>query len=1118
MERGKQEKIEKHKKIQKQHRENRTTQEDRHWSQGVAMQNMDEEEREEQEQIEEQKKKAYDYEMARLEREAKERERLRKIEEHKEIKKKHAMERIEQLKKTDIGAKVLQNLDEELRTHLGHIHKHQHQTTAINLNPESQGMHLETRLEQLDSAIKMELWQEAFKAVEDIHGLIQLSKKSPKPSLMANYYQKLGLVFWKSGNGLFHASTLHRLYILSREQRKNLSADELQKMASRVLCATLAVPIPASRNTIDQLLETNEATMEKKRRLATLLMLNNAPTRQSLIKDFVKFNIIHYVHPEIQNLFKYLEEEFHPLGLYDRVKASIEFISNNEELGQYIPALEEIIITRVLKQVSQVYQTIAFSRLADLIPFASKFRLERVIVDAAKTLELQVRIDHRSKSLSFGTDLMVAQKEDVPEGPYIQSMPSEGIRNQLISMARALHQAIERIEPKDRKVQGHEMQVQIANSYRMTAKKEHQRILQRRQIIKDRKEQLEHLNDQREREEQEQFEEHLKAYELEMDRLEREAKERERLWKMIEQLKMTDIGAKVLQNLDEEDFATLNVEDIMAKQVEQLEKEKEELIDRIKNQEKEFDYFARAKRLEEIPLLKKQYEQEKKVAREFFELQEAKKIEQLNRDRQMALASRDRLNRMKTDKDEFLNLFRGQRKEMFEKKLAEFEARVSEERKKRLYERKEKRREDRRQKWIQERAKEEKRRKGEQLKREREEREARKKLEAEKRKNKARLAKLEKQAEKQRQRKRKAEEKKAKRRQELEKSSGRDDGKEDRPKPFAGRPGERPSWRDREREKEEEGGRDGQAWRPAGAREGGGWREREKQRSESWKKETSPTKRYEEEEEPKGERWRGKRGAPREDKPPARGISPPRDTLRSRGEDRVPSRDGGDRGKFGERRRDGRHFERCRDDKDFGRGKEREQTSSTYGRDDGKEDRPKLIAGRPGERPSWRDREREKEEEGGRDGQALRPAGAREGGGWREREIQRSESWKKMTRGSIHKKSYDENDGPKEEGWWGERGAHGEDKPPARGISPPMDTWRSNGEDRVPSRDNGDRGGFGERRRDDGDFGRGREDKDFGRGKEREKNKLYEIKIFRVKYQYKFAWEIEEKIGYRKRL
>nr|XP_022338776.1 eukaryotic translation initiation factor 3 subunit A-like isoform X2 [Crassostrea virginica] len=830
-------------------------------------------------------------------------------------------------------------LCDNLRTHLGHIHKHQHQATAINLNnPDSQAMHLETRLEQLDSAIKMELWQEAFKAVEDIHGLIQLSKKSPKPSLMANYYQKLGMVFWKSGNGLFHASTLHRLYILSREQRKNLSPDELQKMASRVLCASLAVPIPASRNTIDQLLETDEATMEKKRRLATLLMLTTAPTRQTLIKELVKLNIIQYVHPEIQNLYNYLEMEFHPLKLYDSVKSSIEFISNNEELSQYIPALEEIIITRVLKQVSQVYQTIAFSRLADLIPFASKFRLERVIVDAAKTLELQVRIDHRSKSLSFGTDLMVAQKEDVPEGPYIQSMPSEGIRNQLISMARALHQSVVRIEPKEKKVQRHELQQQIANSYRMTAKKEHQRILQRRQIIEDRKEQLEHLNDQREREEQEQIEEQRKrAYDAEMARLEREAKERERLRKIeehkeiqkkhamerIEQLKKTDIGAKVLQNLDEEDFATLDVEDIMAKQVEQLEKEKKELMDRLKNQEKKIDHFARAKRLEEIPQLAKQYEEEKKVARDFFEQQEAEKIEQMKSDREMALTSRDRLKRMKSDKDEFLNMLRGQRKEMFKKKLAEFEAKISEERKRRLYERKEKRREERRQKWLQEKAEEEQRLRDEQLKREREEkeREEREKLEAEKREYEARLAKLEEQAEKQRQREREIEEKEAKRRQEVDKSS--ETPQVDRSKlGGAGRPGERPSWR--EREKEEDSGRDRAAWRPAGAREGGGgggWREREKQRSDAWKKESSPTKRFEDEDKPRGESWRDReRAAPREDRPPARDLSPPSREPSSwgRGGDRGPSRDGGDRGGFGGGRREDRDFGR-RDDRDFGR-------------------------------------------------------------------------------------------------------------------------------------------------------------------------------------------------------
>ena len=42
-----------------------------------------------------------------------------------------------------------------------------------------------------------------------------------------------------------------------------------------------------------------------------------------------------------------------------------------------------------------------------------------------------------------------------------------------------------------------ELKVKIANSYRMTAKKDQVNILQRRHIIEERKEQLEHMNDQR---------------------------------------------------------------------------------------------------------------------------------------------------------------------------------------------------------------------------------------------------------------------------------------------------------------------------------------------------------------------------------------------------------------------------------------------------------------------------------------------------------------------------------------------------------------------------------------------------------------------------------------------
>lgn len=82
-----------------------------------------------------------------------------------------------------------------------------------------------TLVELINSAAILWL-QEAFKAVEDLHGLIMLTKK---PSLLANYYQKLALVFWNSDNQLFHACSYLRLFHLTREQRKNLSSEDLQK-------------------------------------------------------------------------------------------------------------------------------------------------------------------------------------------------------------------------------------------------------------------------------------------------------------------------------------------------------------------------------------------------------------------------------------------------------------------------------------------------------------------------------------------------------------------------------------------------------------------------------------------------------------------------------------------------------------------------------------------------------------------------------------------------------------------------------------------------------------------------------------------------------------------------
>ncbi|VTJ91826.1 Hypothetical predicted protein, partial [Marmota monax] len=331
--------------------------------------------------------------------------------------------------------------------------------------------------------------------------------------------------------------------------------------------------------------------------------------------------------------------------------------------------------------VAQIYQSIEFSRLTSLVPFVDAFQLERAIVDAARHCDLQVRIDHTSRTLSFGSDLNYATREDAPIGPHLQSMPSEQIRNQLTAMSSVLAKALEVIKPAHI-LQEKEEQHQLAvTAYLKNSRKEHQRILARRQTIEERKERLESLNIQREKEELEQREAELqKVRKAEEERLRQEAKEREKerilqeheqikkktVRERLEQIKKTELGAKAFKDIDIEDLEELDPDFIMAKQVEQLEKEKKELQERLKNQEKKIDYFERAKRLEEIPLIKSAYEEQRIKDMDLWEQQEEERITTMQLEREKALEHKTRMSRMLEDRDLFVMRLKAARQSVYE--------------------------------------------------------------------------------------------------------------------------------------------------------------------------------------------------------------------------------------------------------------------------------------------------------------------------------------------------------------------------------------------------------------------------------------------------------------------
>lgn len=101
------------------------------------------------------------------------------------------------------------------------------------------------------------------------------------------------------------------------------------------------------------------------------------------------------------------------------------------------------------------------------------------------------------------------------------------------------------------------------------------------------------------------------------------------------------------------------------KEAEELQKERRELTQKLKTQEKRVDYLERAKRLEEIPLLEKAFAEKQEQDRAFWEQHEAERIQTLVEERELAVKCAERLNRMKEDKDTFLDKLKAERKNLY---------------------------------------------------------------------------------------------------------------------------------------------------------------------------------------------------------------------------------------------------------------------------------------------------------------------------------------------------------------------------------------------------------------------------------------------------------------------
>lgn len=163
--------------------------------------------------------------------------------------------------------------------------------------------------------------------------------------ILSDFFYHLSSIFWESEFYLFHSYSLLNLQQIIR-YNKNMNDEQKAKMSTKFVLSSLSIPLNNRLSNFERLsvhyvptgmsefLEESQKLKAELLSIANMLQVKGYPSRDSLV-NYIRVKNIQLIvdHPQVQELYRLIEEEESPFTISKRGKAALnELIKADPEL------------------------------------------------------------------------------------------------------------------------------------------------------------------------------------------------------------------------------------------------------------------------------------------------------------------------------------------------------------------------------------------------------------------------------------------------------------------------------------------------------------------------------------------------------------------------------------------------------------------------------------------------------------------------------------------------------------------------------------------------------------------------------------------------------------------